>query len=113
VQSPTPFRSVGDSANRKPRVRKIGSLVSQLMSRRGYASITAADQLQQLIETVVSESLHSSFQVGNLRGGVLHVFVTDSVTLQELNFQKRTILRRVQKEKTFQNVVDLRFRIQS
>ena len=83
------------------------------MSRRGYAQVAANEQLFQLIATVLDESLHASIQVGNLRGGVLHIFAADSVTLQELNFQKRQILKRIQQEKSFQNIAELRFRIQA
>lgn len=83
------------------------------MSRRGYAQVAANDQLFQLIAAVTDPSLHASIQVGNLRGGVLHIFAADSVTLQELNFQKRQILKRIQQEKSFQNITDLRFRIQA
>ncbi|MDG2223471.1 MAG: DUF721 domain-containing protein [Rubripirellula sp.] len=112
MPSPTPFQPPGDPAT-KPRVRRLGSLVNQLISRRGYAQVSVNEQLQQTIATVLSESLHSCFQVGNLRGGVLQIYAADSVTLQELNFQKRVILKRLQEEKAFQNIVDVRFRIQS
>lgn len=83
------------------------------MSRRGYAQVAANEQLHQVISTVLDPSLHGSFQVGNLRSGVLQIFAADSVTLQELNFQKRQILKGIQKEKTFENITDLRFRIQA
>ncbi len=83
------------------------------MSRRGYAQVAVNEQLHQLIATVLDESLRSSFQVGNLRGGVLQIFAADSVTLQELNFQKRQILNHIQQEKSFQTITDLRFRIQA
>lgn len=94
------------------RVRKIGSLVSQLISRRGYAQATANDELLSSIVSAVSRELESAIRVGNLRRGVLQVYATDSVTLQELNFQKRTILRRIQQDMPHANVNDLRFRVQ-
>ena len=99
--------------NEKPRVRRIGSIINQLMSRRGYASATVPDELLGAITGAVDESLHSSVQVGNLRAGVLQVFASDSVALQELNFQKRDILKRIQADLPHCQVTDLRFRIQS
>jgi hypothetical protein len=113
VQSPRPIQHAGDASTEKPRIRRIGSLVNQLISRRGYAQVAVNEQLHQVITTVLGESLHASFRVGNLKGGVLQIFATDSVTLQEMNFQKRAILQRIRQEKSFQNVVDVRFRIQS
>ena len=100
------------SAN-QPRVRKIGSIVSQLMSRRGYAQITSNDELRATIVAVVGGQLGATLSVGKLKQGILQIFATDSVTLQELNFQKRSILQRLQKEHPDSNITDLRFRIQS
>ena len=83
------------------------------MSRRGYAQVTSNDELTQLIIDVVGPELGAAISVGNLRGGVLQIYAADSVTLQELNFQKRHILRRLQQSHPGSNVTDLRFRIQS
>lgn len=101
------------SANEKPRVRRIGSLVSQLLSRRGYAQVLANDDLHRAVASVVDPHLRSAFQIGNLRGGVLQIYATDSVTLQELNFRKRAILKHLQTTLPESKVTDLRFRIQS
>jgi predicted nucleic acid-binding Zn ribbon protein len=95
------------------RVRKIGSLVSQLMSRKGYAQSAANEELLSAITASVGPELVSSIQVGNLRQGTLQIFARDSVTLQELNFQKRAILRKIQKDLPQANIADLRFRIES
>lgn len=97
----------------KPRVQKIGTLVSQLMSRRGYAQVAATDEFQATIGVAVGGVLGSSISVGNLKKGVLHIYASDSVTLQELNFQKRSILKQIQKDLPQTNVTDLKFRIQS
>ena len=97
----------------KPRIRRIGSIINQLMARRGYASATVSDEFLGAIVNAIDQSLRSSVQVGNLRGGVLQVFASDSVTLQELNFQKRVILKRIQTDMPHSQVKDLRFRIQA
>jgi hypothetical protein len=96
-----------------PKIRRIGSLVNQLMSRRGYAQVIASEELHQLIATTVGAPLDYGFEVGKLKAGVLQVYASDSVTLQELNFQKRTILRRIQQNMPGNQVTDLRFRIQA
>ena len=97
----------------KPRVRRIGSLINQLMSRRGYAQVLAGEDLHQVVASVVGQQLGNSLQVGNLRGGVLQIYAADSVTLQELNFRKRAILKQLRSELQEHRVTDLRFRIQS
>ncbi len=107
------FLNSDRSSTTKSRVRKISSLVNQLMSRRGYAQSTVTEELQSAIVRAVGSELGTSVQVGNLRQGVLQVYASDSVTLQELNFQKRLILRTIQKELPQSKVTDLRFRLQS
>lgn len=103
----------GSNSADRSHVRRIGSLVSQLMSRRGYVQAFAVDQLQHAIAAAVGDQLASSFRVGNLRDGVLHVYAADSVTLQELNFRKRAILLHLQQAVPCNRVTDLRFRIQA
>ena len=96
----------------KPCVRRIGSIVGQLISRRGYAQVSANEAIQQLIVSEVGQDLGAGLMVGNLRQGVLQVYASDSATLQELNFRKRAILRCLQRELADSKIKDLRFRIQ-
>lgn len=83
------------------------------MSRRGYAQVAANDELHQEIASVIGVALQAEFQVGNLRRGILQIYARDSVTLQELNFQKRAILKHLQKVLPDSRVNELRFRVQS
>jgi hypothetical protein len=93
-------------------VRPIGSLINQLMSRRGYAQVSVNEMLNRTIARVLDPHLHATFLVGNLRGGVLQIFAKDSVSLQELSFRKRAILQELQKSMPECQVRELRFRIQ-
>ena len=91
--------------------RKIGSIVNQLIARRGYAQVSANEQLQQLIGEAVGKDLAASVRVGNLKRGVLELYASDSVTMQELTFLKRKILRSINKAMPDGGVKNLRFRI--
>lgn len=95
----------------KPRVQKISTLISQLMSRRGYAQMIAGEDFQTTIEAAVGGQLGAAITVGKLKSGVLQIFAADSVTLQELNFQKRAILKQIHKDLPQSKVTDVRFRI--
>ncbi len=97
----------------KSRIRKVGSIVNQLMARRGYAQVTASEELQAIVRSAVGRPLGDSVEVGKVRAGVVQLFAADSVSLQELNFQKRKILKKIQADMPAANVTDLRFRIQS
>ena len=93
----------------KRNVQSIGSLVSQLISRRGYAQVAATNQFHDLIASTVGENVAGDITVGKLNRGVLKVFAKDSVTIQELTFQKRSIIRRIAKEMPDAKVKDIRF----
>lgn len=93
--------------------QRIGSIVNQLLARRGYAQVFAADALQSVVEAEVGHPLASSVRVGKVRGGVLQIFAADSVTLQELTFRKRALLKRIQADLPENKINELRFRIQT
>ncbi len=97
----------------RPRVRRLGSIVNQLMARRGYAQVHANEAMMKVLVAEVGQEIGNDCSVGKLRAGVLQVFVVDSVTLQELNFRKRGILKRLQKEMPGDGITDIRFRIQT
>ncbi len=91
--------------------QSIGSLVSQLISRRGYAQIAATGQFHEVISGAVGRDLADDITVGKVNRGVLRVFASDSVTIQELTFQKVMILRRIQEQMPTASVNDIRFRV--
>jgi len=91
--------------------KRIGALVSQLMARRGYAQVFAAEGLQAIIQAEVGPAIAGSLRVGNVKRGVLHIYVVDSVTMQELTFRQRALLKRIQAEHSEVAITDLRFHI--
>jgi predicted nucleic acid-binding Zn ribbon protein len=93
--------------------QRLGSIVNQLLARRGYAQVFAADALQSVVEAEVGTSLAASVRVGKVRGGVLQIFAADSVTLQELTFRKRALLKRIQADLPENKINELRFRVQT
>ena len=93
------------------KVQSIGSLVSQLSSRRGYAQRAATEQFNAVISATVGRDLADDVVVGKLNRGVLRVFASDSETVQELTFQKRAILKRIESEMPTASVRDLRFSV--
>jgi hypothetical protein len=99
------------SRSSRPQVQSIGSLVSQLISRRGYAQSGVTNQFEQIIRGVLGPGLAKEITVGKLNRGVLKVFAGDSVTVQELMFQKRTLVRRIQAEMPDAKLTDIRFEV--
>lgn len=91
--------------------QSIGSLVSRLMSRRGYAQVRAVEALQEVFAAEVGELLAQSSRVGKITRGTLHIYVADSVSHQELVFRKRSLLARFQQELPTGGIRDIRFHI--
>ena len=103
----------GGPAGEKSRIRPIGSFVNQLMSRRGYAQVLANEVMHGVVASVLDPHLKSAFQLGNLKGGVLQIYASDSVTLQEMNFRKRAIVKKLQQSMPESRITDIRFRVQT
>ncbi len=102
-----------DENERSNSARRIGTIVSQLMSRRGYASVASDNAMMESIAQSVGPTLAGSITVGKLSRGVLHVYAVDSVVMQELTFQKRKILKALSIDHPQAKIVDVRFRLQS
>lgn len=102
-----------DSMRSPGEAKMIGALVERLMARRGYAQVFAIEGLQGSVVSAIGPALARSVTVGNLKGGVLQIHASDSVTLQELTFAKRAILNRIQQDHPQSKVRDLRFQVTS
>jgi predicted nucleic acid-binding Zn ribbon protein len=90
--------------------QRIGEVLSRLMARRGYAQLQVADELLSVWQSAVGPEMARNTRPGNLGRGVLQITVRNSLVLQELTFQKRELLARMQ-QSGFSKVRDLRFRL--
>jgi hypothetical protein len=95
--------------NEKRNEQSIGALVGQLIARRGYAQVAATSQFHDQIVAIIGKEMGAEITVGKLNRGTLKVFANDSVTIQELTFQKRSIIKRIAKEMPDAKVTDIRF----
>lgn len=91
--------------------KRIAELVSRLMSRKAYAQMQTSDQRESAWARVVGTELASVCRVGNVRRGVLEVFVTSSVAIQELTFQKKRFVKMMVMELPDLKMHDIRFRV--
>ncbi|WP_164102134.1 DUF721 domain-containing protein [Candidatus Laterigemmans baculatus] len=91
--------------------RRIGSILNQLMARRGYAQVESAEGLQRSVAAAVGPLLASGVRAGNVRRGVLQLFASDSPSLQELTFKKRQILKQLQQDHPEAGITDVRMKI--
>ena len=95
--------------NREP---KHGSkLINQLMARKGYGQTNQATQLQRHWEEAVGNNLAERSSAGKIKAKRLEVTVENSSVLQELTFQKRKIIRKLQTSLKNETLTDLKFKV--
>ncbi len=85
--------------------------MARLMARTGYGQEHASDALAAAWSEAVPEPLASHTRPGLIRRGVLEVFVTHSVIVQEFTFHKAVVLESLQKSMPTAGITDLRCRL--
>jgi hypothetical protein len=95
------------------RPKKIGDVVAQLITARGYGRIHADSEIQAAWRAAAGDSLARFTRPGRVRRGQLEISVGNSTVVQELTFEKQRILAALQAEIPHARIRDLRFRIGS
>jgi predicted nucleic acid-binding Zn ribbon protein len=93
-----------------PAPKRIDDVLSGLLARKGYARVLAASQLEGAW-SAAAEALAAHSRPGAVKGGVLDVLVQSSAMVQELTFQKRRLLARLNEAAPQEKIKDLRFRV--
>jgi hypothetical protein len=89
----------------------IGSVMSRLMARAGYDREQSSAGLEAAWRDAAPESLRAASRPGLVRRGVLEVFVSHSAHVQELAFQKRAVVARLQSLLPTEGITDIRCRL--
>ncbi|MCI0493157.1 MAG: DUF721 domain-containing protein [Planctomycetes bacterium] len=93
------------------RPKKIGDVLAELITARGYGRIQASCNLQAAWQAAAGEALTRFTRVGQIRRGQLEITVANSAVLQELTFQKHRILAELAQSLSDTNLRGLRFRM--
>ena len=93
------------------RPQKVGDIVAELFARRGYARQQALAGYEAAWREAAGEMLARQTRVGTVRRGALEVTVANSVLLQELTFQKHTILGQLSRLLPDERIDNLRLRV--
>ncbi len=91
--------------------KSIRSVITRLMSERGYAAEQSAKVSLEQWRVAVGPELARLTRPGNIKRGQILIEVSDSVTLQELHFQRTRILKQLQAGLPELKIKDLRIRI--
>lgn len=94
---------------RKP--KSIGNIVAQLITARGYGRIQADADFADAWSKAIGPALARFTRAGRLRRGILEVTAANSLTIQELTFQKQQVLKKLQADLPDAKIRDLKFRV--
>jgi hypothetical protein len=112
---PDELQAVCNDITRRQRYRagpkRISTVVNELIARRGYFRFGASEELAEAWQQAVGDRLAGDTRPGNVRRGVLEVFVRNSGVMQELTFQKTRIVKRLAELLPQQKIRDIRFRV--
>ncbi len=78
-----------------PLPAKMDRLVSELLTRRGYARVKAASQLADVWGDVVGDRIARMTTAGTIRRGILEVTCKNSAVMQELAFKKHSLVTKL------------------
>ena len=97
-----------------PLPAKMDRLVSELLTRRGYARVKAASQLADVWGDVVGERVAGMTSAGTIRRGLLEVTCKNSAVMQELAFKKHSLVTELNQKmgsQANQQIQDLKLRV--
>ena len=97
-----------------PLPAKMDRLVSELLTRRGYARVKAASQLADVWGDVVGERMAGMTIAGTIRRGMLEVTCKNSAVMQELAFKKHSLVTELNQKmgsQANQQIQDLKLRV--
>ncbi len=89
----------------------IGNILAELMARRGFARVQSSAALEAAWRQAAGELLARYSRPGPIRRNTLEVVVANSVLLQEMTFQKSSLLSRLAALVPDCGIRDLRFRL--
>ena len=90
--------------------QSLGNVLSELMSRRGYARIQSSATYEVAWAEAAGPLTAKYTRPGQLRRGTLEVLVANSTLVQELGFQKQDLINVLSKLLPDQGIKNLRFR---
>jgi predicted nucleic acid-binding Zn ribbon protein len=93
------------------RPKAIKDVLAQLITARGYGRIQATTDFTVAWRKAAGDTLAPYTLPGRLKRGLLEVTVTNSIVIQELNFQKEQILATLREQCPDAKIRDVKFRI--
>jgi|EndMetStandDraft_5_1072996.scaffolds.fasta_scaffold1107563_1 hypothetical protein len=96
-------------AKHKP--EKLGEILARLVAQRGYARVSVDTNLADVWRSAAGDAMARYTRAGAIRRGTLEILVANSTLVQELGFQKQTLLEKLGRLLPDEKLKDLRFKV--
>lgn len=93
------------------RPQPIAEILSELMTRRGYARVQGSEAVAQAWREAAGELLAGHTRPCQVRRGALEVVVANSALMQELSYRKTEILSGLATLLPAEKIKNLKFRV--
>ena len=94
-----------------PGPERIANVLAELMARRGYGRVQSTAAYEDAWRQAAGPLLAQHTRVGLLRRGTLEVVVSNSILMQEMTFQKATLVRKLAELLPEEGLRNLRFKM--
>ncbi|MBX3440065.1 MAG: DUF721 domain-containing protein [Planctomycetaceae bacterium] len=102
------------SSRQSDQPQHVGDVLSQLFALRGFGRAQAGRQMQDVWREVAGDFIAGQTRVQRITNGSLHIAVSSSALLQELeSFHKWSLLERLKNEHADLRIRDLKFSLRS
>jgi predicted nucleic acid-binding Zn ribbon protein len=91
--------------------RRIADILSELQARRGFARLTAGDELAAAWREAAGEQIARQTRPGTIRRGLLEVTTANSMLAQEIQFQKERIVAKLVELLPQEKIRDVRCKV--
>lgn len=97
---------------RAPEPQRMGTVVAQLVARRGYLQQQSQQALSQAWEAEAKKlGAEEKTRIGRISRGILEVFVLNSALLQMLTFHKVSLTRALKAAAGGNAIKEVRFKV--
>lgn len=97
---------------RAPEPQRMGSIITQLIARRGYAQQKTQGDFAKAWESAVTKvGAEGKTRAGRVSRGILEVFVVNSAVMQMLTFHKKALAAEMKAAPGGQSIKDVRFKV--
>lgn len=93
------------------RPKAIANVVNKIVVKRGFAETKCSAQLETVWQEVAGKQMAEQTRLGNVRKGVLDVFVKSSSAMQHYSMLKSTLVQNFKNKYPEAGIENIRFKI--